>query len=165
MPRTWKKPRKIVIKMIPKNPITIAINKGIMEKALKAFNNIYLPAYDLVVTSFYRTEQENQDAGGADDSAHMYGLATDYVLKNKTTGKILSDSQMKAVFDGFIKPNWKGYTYFSPKQPDTNTGWIHANLDRGLTKYTMWAGAAALGAGALFVGNKLRQQFKLKKRA
>lgn len=148
--------------MIPKNPITIAINKGIMEKALGVFNATYLPAYDLIVTSFYRNEKENDDIGGADDSAHMYGLATDYVLKNKATGKILSDSMMKNVFDQYIKPKWPGYTYFKPKQPYTSTGWIHANLDRDLAKGTMWAGIAALfGAGA-FLFTRLRKRKHLK---
>ena len=146
--------------MIPVNPITIAINKAILDKALNTLNEAYLPNYDLIVTSMYRTEKENKEAGGAADSAHMYGLAVDYVLKNKATGVVLNDAQMKKVFDQFIKPHWMGYTYFSPKQPHTNTGWIHSNLERGISKYAGWAAGAGVLAGGIFLFTKLKKQIK-----
>ncbi len=146
--------------MIPKNPITIAINKSILEKALKVFNETYLPTYDIVVTSFYRNEKKNSEVGGSEDSAHMYGLAADYVLKNKITGVILNDSQMRRVFNEFIKPNWPGYTYFSPKQSNTATGWIHSNLERNISKYAGWAGVAGMAAGVAFLFPKILKQIK-----
>lgn len=149
--------------MIPKNPITIAINKGLTDKALGVLNNLYLPSYDLKITSQYRDQAKNTSIGGSEDSAHMYGLAADFVLVNKVTGKIVSDSQMASVHKRFIKPYWKGYTYFKPKQPNTNTGWIHANLDREISKATMWAGVAAVAGGGLFFLNKFRKNLKLKR--
>ena len=148
--------------MIPKNPITIGINKSLLDKALKTLNETYLPNFDIVVTSQYRDKRKNKDVGGAEDSSHMYGLAADYVLKNRTTGVMLNDSQMERVFNEFIKPNWPGYTYFSPTQPHTKTGWIHGNLDRDISKYAGWAAAAGIIAGGAFLFTRLKQQFKKK---
>lgn len=146
--------------MIPVNPITIAINKALLDKALNDMNDLYLPNFDIVITSQYRDKRKNEKVGGAEDSAHMYGLAADYVLKNKTSGVMLNDTQMKTVFDEFIKPHWPGYTYFSPKQAHTKTGWIHSNLERDISKYAGWAATAGLVAGGAFLFTKLQKQFK-----
>ena len=55
---------------------------------------------------------------------------------------------MERVFNDYILPNWEGYTYFSPKQEHTNTGWIHGNIDRKINKTTKLFGYAATAAAA-----------------
>ena len=70
-----------------KNPIVIAINGWLIENYLKKFNENYLPNFEIVETSGFRTEEKNRNIGGAKDSAHVYNLARDYVLKNISTGK------------------------------------------------------------------------------
>ncbi len=69
---------------------------------------------------------------------------------------------MKNVYDKFIAPYWKGWGKFSPKQPDTDTGWIHLNLDRSLTDYVKWIAAAGTAAGFALGAKKLYSHFKLK---
>lgn len=134
--------------MIPKNPITIKINGWLTDNFLKSFMEKNLPAFDYKVTSGYRSLAKNAElkkAGynPAADSAHLYNLARDVVLYDKN-GKILSDEQMKKVWNQFISPTWEGYTYFSPKTSNTKTGWIHLNLDRAITEKTQLLGLAAM---------------------
>jgi len=137
--------------MIPKNPFTLIINGGLVDSTLKAIAGSYLPNYEIQVTSGYRNEQKNKAVGGAADSAHMYNLARDFVLINKATGQIASDAEMKKIYTSYIKPYWEGYSMFTPKQPHTNTGWIHVNLDRSISENVKWiayaATAAAVGVG------------------
>jgi len=140
--------------MIPKDPITIKINGFITDRTLNDFFEKYLPAFDYQVTSGYRSEQQNtklreQGYSAAIDSSHMYNLARDFVLKNKQ-GRFLDDKQMRQVYNEFIKPLWPGYSAFTAKTDKTNTGWIHVNLNRDISKkYTQYAGLAftALGLG------------------
>lgn len=139
--------------MIPKNPITVKVNGWITDNYLKAFLDKNLPAFDYKITSGYRSQAKNEElkkAGynPAADSAHMYNLARDIVLYDKQ-GNILSDGQMKKVFEQFIFPFWEGYTYFNPKTSATKTGWIHLNLDRSISEKTAILGIAGL---ALAVG-------------
>jgi len=144
--------------MIPKNPITIAINGWLFSQTFKKFMADYLPNYTWIKTSGYRTEEQNRRAGGAADSAHMYALAEDGVLKNRTTGSILTDNQMAEVYKEFIKPYWPGYSEFNFKTPKTNTGWIHLNIDRDVSKTAAWIGAAGLvGAAAYLFRNQLKK--------
>lgn len=99
----------------------------------------YLPEYESIVTSEYRDKNQNASAGGAVDSAHLYALATDFVLNYK--GVRLTESQLKRVFDEKVKPNWVGFSLFEGDH-------IHVNLSRSLshaTKYVGWAFSAAIG--------------------
>lgn len=148
---------------IPKNPITLTINGWLVENYIKSFFNRFLPEYEYMETSGYRSEQKQAEmkARGlkpAKFSAHLYNLARDYVLTKN--GRLLPDAEMKTIWETKIKPNWEGYTYFSPKQKHTNTGWIHGNIDRGTSKITGVIGLAAIVAGAVWTGKKV---FKLKK--
>ena len=139
--------------MIPRTPIHIKANGLIVDYALNQLASENLPAYDLVITSGYRTPAYNATLpGAAEDSAHIYNLARDFTLRNRASGQIVSDAQLKAVYEQYVKPNWPGYSYFSPKEPHTNTGWIHVNLDRKISKSTAIAayGIAAVGAGFFF---------------
>lgn len=146
--------------MIPKNPATIAINGWLIENNLKDFQKRYLPNYEIEITSGYRDIEKNREVGGTADSAHIYNLARDFILKNKQTGEIISDFEMKRIYNDFIAPNWDGWSQFTPKQPNTNTGWIHAGLSRSLTDYTKYIGFAATAAGIAFGVRKLITRMK-----
>jgi len=148
--------------MIPKNPLTLLINGALTDAALTATVNSYLPNWKLQITSGYRTPAHNEEIGGKSDSAHIYNLGRDFVLINKQTGEIATDTQMKKLYEEFIKPNWEGYSEFKPKQANTNTGWIHANLDRGISEHVKWiayagtAAALALGVREIFKNVKTK---------
>lgn len=134
--------------MIPKNPITIKINGWLTDNYVKSFIEKNLPAFDYKITSGYRSAAKNAElkkAGynPAADSAHLYNLARDIVLYDKT-GKQLSDDQLKKVWTQFISPNWEGYTYFNPKTAATSSGWIHLNIDRAISEKTKLIGMAAM---------------------
>lgn len=132
--------------MIPKNPITLWINGALTDSALRDLAAKYLPAYDLVITSGYRTPAYNEKIKGAQDSAHLYNLARDFQLKNRASGKIASDEDLKKLFDQYIAPNWEGYKLFEPKTDTSSGAWIHLNLDRVISDNTKFL---AMAAGAL----------------
>lgn len=137
---------------IPTGPITIALNGFIMDTVFNGFCEKYLPAYEVEITSGYRTPAENENAGGATYSAHQYNLARDFVLKNKQTGEYLSADMQKKVWEEWVKPHWNGYTYYNP--PKTGkTGWIHVNIDRAITDKTKVL-EYAIGGISLFLGVK-----------
>lgn len=153
----------MVFPRIPKNPLTIKINGWLVDNYLKSFFKTFLPGYEFYVTSGYRSQakqQEMKEKGlkPAAFSAHLYNLARDFVIKKN--GRLLSDIEMKALFNQKIKPHWEGYTYFSNKTPATNTGWIHGNIERNHTKITGTIGLAATVAGVLFTGKKLLNKMK-----
>lgn len=132
--------------MIPRLSLHKKINGWIMDSALNDFAEKILPNFELVITSGYRTPEYNATLpGAAKDSAHIYNLARDFNLKNISTGRILTDTELKKVFNRFVKPNWNGYTYYSSKKPNTSTGWIHVNLDRGISKKTFYLALAGMG--------------------
>ena len=133
--------------MIPKNPITILINQWITDKYFQWFASKYLPGFKYEITSRYRSPEKNREIGGTPDSAHQYGLAIDFVLIHPDTGQYLPATQLEKVHDEFVKPNWEGYSLYEAPRTGYDTGHIHVNLDRDLTKYTWIAGLAAL-AGA-----------------
>lgn len=149
--------------MIPVLKTHIGLNTWALDRAVDWLQKNYLPTFEIVETSKYRSPQHNRDVGGAPDSAHIYGLALDFALKNKTTGNILSDEQLKNVWSKFVKPYWPGYTYYSPKQKDSSTGWIHVNLDRSVSK-SMFPLALAVTVGGLgFLGYKTYKLLKNRK--
>lgn len=146
----------------PKNPITLALNGWLTDNYIKSFFNEYLPNYEPVFTSGYRTEEHNRDIGGAADSSHLYNLGKDFALKNKATGVILNDTQAKKVYNEAF-PYWEGYAKFYPTAPGGNSHHIHANLDREITNYTKYIGIAVMAAGAVYVFNKYKGQFTKKR--
>lgn len=135
--------------MIPKNPLTIIFNQWITNKYFDWFHSRYLSTWDYEILSEYRSPEKNREVGGVTDSSHQYGLALDFVLKNKNTGEYLLPEQTEKIHDEFVKPSWEGFSLYEPPREGFDTGHIHINLDRDLTKYTMVAGlVAAAGAAA-----------------
>lgn len=132
---------------IPTGPITIALNGFYIDTLLNGFVKQYLPAYEIEITSGYRTPQKNADVGGAEYSAHLYNLARDFVLKDKS-GKYVDSLKLKAIYEQFIKPNWPGYSYYAPPKTGV-TGWVHVNADRGITEKTKMAEFAVTGISVL----------------
>lgn len=147
----------------PKNPVTIAINGILTDHALKVFFERYLPSWDYKVTSGFRSiaDQKRLLEKGLDpskNSAHLFNLARDIVFINKSTGSQATDEQMKKLFMEFIAPHWQGYSYYSPKNKITSSGWVHLNLDRGITKATQYIGMAGLAWG---IGATLQKVYKI----
>lgn len=135
--------------MIPKNPITIILNQWITNKYFDWFHKRYLSTWDYETISEYRNPEKNREVGGVPDSSHQYGLAKDFVLKNKDTGEYLSAQQLEKIHSEFVYPYWEGFSLYEAPRDGFKTGHIHVNLDRDLTKYTWIAGlVAAVGAGA-----------------
>jgi len=148
---------------VPKNPITLTINGWLTDNYLKHFFKMFLPGYELLVTSGYRSEEKQKEMkerglNPSMFSAHLYNFARDYVIKKD--GAILSDNEMRSLFKNDIEPNWDGYTYFSPKTSHTHTGWIHGNIIRDHTKVTGTLGLAAGLAGAALIGKKIFAKLK-----
>jgi hypothetical protein len=146
--------------MIPTNPITLWINGALTESAIRDLATKSLPAYELVITSGYRTPAYNEKIGGAQDSAHMYNLARDFTLKNKATGKIVADEELKKIFDQFIAPSWEGYKLFEPKTEKSTGAWIHLNLDRVISDNTKFLAMAAGALTAAWTAKKIFSYIK-----
>jgi len=121
----------------PANPLTLAFNEVVIEWYFPQWAKKNLPAFEVVVTSKTRAPGKNEGIGGAANSAHLHGLARDFVLYRG--GKPLAGKEAEEVFQKFIKPTWPG---FALNEGDH----IHVNLSREIT---MWAGvfAAAVLAG------------------
>lgn len=110
----------------------------------------WVPAFDAVITSAYRDPKKNQSVGGVGNSAHLHGLAYDWVLRDPLSGRYLSKSQAKKIFDDFVLPNWSGYALF--EEGGDVPGWhYHTNLSREVTLYAGLVAATGLGV----VGYKL----------
>ena len=142
---------------IPKNPATIAINQWLTNNYFDDFIKDNLPNYDVVKTSQYRTPAQNIKAGGVEDSAHQYGLAIDFMILEKgPVEKFVGKETQSKLFNDFILPAWEGYAL------DEKTH-IHVNLDRSISKYTMWMGLGTLAAGSAFAISKVKQYIKNKR--
>lgn len=110
------------------NPITVKVNSFILEYYFKWFTFNHLSNYDLTITSTYRTPQRNESVGGAKNSAHLYGIAYDFVIKNEN-GTCLSKNEVETIFKNKIKPHWLGFCL--------NEGdHIHVNLPRIVAETT-----------------------------
>jgi hypothetical protein len=122
----------------PINPATIQSNLLLMRKVFKEWIEKYLPDYEAVVTSEYRDKNKNASVGGSKDSAHLYALATDFVLN--FNGVRLTEEQLKRVYEEKIKPNWPDFSLFEGDH-------VHINLPRNFsqaTKYIGWAISTAI---------------------
>lgn len=126
----------------PMNPLTAKINIAILGYYFEYFAKKYLPAFKTVITSGYRDPSKNEAVGGAQNSAHMHGLAYDFVLQY-ANGEPVPKTQAKAVFNDFVLPNWPGFALW---EEDANGVWhIHVNLSRKITEYASIMGVAAMG--------------------
>lgn len=150
---------------IPKNPVTLWINGWLTDRVLDGFFEAYLPSWEKKITSGYRDKQDQEllkqkGLKPATYSAHLYNLARDFVLVNKKSGEIATDAQMRKIFTQYIKPNWEGYAYYGAKNAASKTGWIHVNLDRGITDITTYAGMGLTAIVLAFSANSLIKKLK-----
>ncbi len=120
----------------PVSPVTIWINLQVLNFVFNQFMKKYLPTFTARITSEYRTAAHNAEVGGAENSAHVHGLARDFNLQ--LDGVDIPKAQEKAVFDQFISPNWPGYSLWEGDH-------IHVNLSRQITTYASIAGVAGVG--------------------
>jgi len=126
----------------PKNPLTVKLNLAVLDYYFQAFVKKWLPAFTPVITSSYRTGTKNKEVGGAANSAHLHGLAYDFILKN-SAGQAIPKLQAKKVFDEFIFPNWSGFSLF---EADESGGYhIHVNLSREISTYAGLTAIAGIG--------------------
>ena len=126
----------------PSNPLTVKINLAILDYYFGWFCKKYLPAFKTVITSGYRDAAKNTAVDGAQNSAHLHGLAYDFVLKYPN-GEIVPRSQAKAIYDEFIAPSWAGFSLF---ELESNNGYhVHVNLSRRVTEYASIMAVAGMG--------------------
>lgn len=128
----------------PSSPITVKINLMILKGYFDWFCKKHLPGLTPVITSAYRTTAQNESVGGAENSAHLHGLAYDFVLSD-SSGKRLSRDSTKAIFDKSIAPNWSGFSLF--EETPGGVYHVHVNLSRDITTYAGIAGVAGVGVG------------------
>lgn len=126
----------------PKSPLTAKINLAILGFYFDHFTKKYLPTFKPVITSSFRDADKNREVGGAENSAHLHGLAYDFVL-DYANGERVPKAQAKRVFEEFIKPNWLGFALWEENE---NGVWhVHVNLSREITQYAAILGVAAVG--------------------
>ena len=121
----------------PSSPLTVKINMTFLDLIFDSWAKKYLPAYEVVKTSGYRTKEKNAEVGGAANSAHVHGLAYDFVLKQG--GKLITGEKFKSIYKEFIEPNWPGFALFEGDH-------VHVNLSRKITVYAGLIGLSAIGA-------------------
>lgn len=132
----------------PVNPITKMINLRVLRLAAAWFMGRHLPQYEQVITSDLRSQDENARVGGAENSAHLHGLAEDFKLRFKQGGQALTEPQARALYEEVIAPFWPGFTEF--ERSSTREGYhIHWNLSREVTTFASIAALAGLGAVGL----------------
>lgn len=126
----------------PTSPLTAKINMAVLQYYFDYFSRKYLPAYKVVITSGYREPSKNAEVGGAENSAHLHGLAYDFVLQYQN-GEPVSKQQARKVFEEFVSPNWPGFALWEETQAGV---WhIHVNLSRRITEYASIMGITAIG--------------------
>lgn len=121
----------------PTSPLTLKMNGAVMDIVMDWFKSKYLPAFKVVYTSGTRTAEKNAQVGGAKNSAHVHGLARDFILYRKD-GAALTEKEGKMIFDEFIFPNWPGFALWEGDH-------VHVNLPRHVSTVV---GAATVGAAA-----------------
>lgn len=138
----------------PSFPVTAKINLAVLDFVFQWFMRKYLPAFKARITSSYRSPAENAATpGAAGNSAHLHGLAYDFTLQYEN-GSPVPEIQAKKLYEGFIAPNWPGFTEW--EATSAGEGYhVHVNLSREITTFTGVAGAAALGVLALKLFSQL----------
>jgi hypothetical protein len=140
----------------PINPLTAKINLAILGFYFDFFVKKYLPAFKPVITSGYRDPSKNESVGGAENSAHLHGLAYDFTLQYPN-GEPVPKVQAKSIFDSFVLPNWPGFALW--EETPAGVWHIHVNLSRKITEYAAIMALAGMGVVGfelikLFGGNK-----------
>lgn len=135
----------------PSSPLTVKINLAILDFVWSRFAQKYLPAFETVITSSYRTQEHNEKVGGAANSAHVHGLAYDVVLRQGE--KIIPLPMAQKVFAEYVKPNWPGYALFELADNKDSSWHIHLNLSRQITTYAGIMGVALLGVVGIAIVN------------
>jgi len=135
---------------LPSNPITKGLNDAIVGLTLSNLVKNQLPNFEVVETSGGRSQKEQdtlKDEGykTAKDSAHLHYLAKDFTLRNISSGNLVSDGQLKTIYNDFIKEFWPGYSEFSPAIDGLKSAHVHVNLPRELSESTKFIGWAAIG--------------------
>lgn len=126
----------------PSNPIAIKINMAILGFYFDWFTRKYLPAFKALVTSSYRDAEKNASVGGASNSAHLHGLAYDFVLQNQD-GSPVDKARAKSIFQNYIAPNWNGFALW--EETPAGVWHVHVNLSRKVSTYAGIMGVAAIG--------------------
>lgn len=126
----------------PGNPLALAFNEAVIDWYFPQWARANLPGYEVVITSKTRQPGKNEAVGGAQNSAHLHGLAVDfYLLKD---GKRLSRESFQQVFDTKVVPSWPGFALFEYDH-------IHVNLSREITTWAGVFAASVLGLLGLMV--------------
>lgn len=129
----------------PSFPLTIGINQAITDFYFGHFVQKYLAPLGLGVeiTGRDRDQVRNAQVGGAENSAHLHGLAVDFRLTR--AGVALSPADSSKIFTTLIKPNWPGFAQDEMK--DKNH--IHVNLSRAISITTGLTAASVMGILAI----------------
>lgn len=125
----------------PSLPLTVKINQAVLDFVYQKWVKKNLPAYEVVITSSYRSPEHNEKVGGAKNSAHVHGLAYDIILKQG--GVKMPIPMAKSIYEKFVKDTWPGYSEF---EIESGVWHIHLNLTREITTYAGLTGGVALGA-------------------
>lgn len=136
----------------PKSPVTVKLNQAVLDFVFWHWVKKCLPGYGVTITSGYRTNAKNGEVGGAANSAHLHGLAYDFVYTNPA-GKIITIEQARDVYQAMIEPYWPGFSLFEVSP--SGVWHVHVNLSRHITTYMGMAGVAVIGAVGYKVAQKL----------
>lgn len=111
-------------------PLAIKINSIIAGDIFHTFCDKYLSQYVARVTSMIRTPDHNLAVAGVSNSAHLHGLAIDFVLMKD--GVPLTSEETRIVCETIVKPNWPDFVLFEVNPQGVYH--IHANLSRHITE-------------------------------
>lgn len=135
----------------PSFPLTARINQAITDFYFEHFARKYLAPLGLEarVTSTLRDVDHNHKVGGAENSAHVHGLAVDFQLFRD--GKRLGAAEESKVFRDVVAPNWPGFALDEVKAKNH----IHVNLTRQISVSTGITTAAVMGMIAIPVFKRI----------
>lgn len=131
----------------PSNPLALGFNEAVINWYFPQWAGKHLSDFEVIITSKTRLPSKNEVIGGAANSAHLHGLAVDFVLRKN--GRPLTVEEFRSVYETRVKPSWPGFSLFE-------TDHIHVNLSREITT---WAGVFAASVAAL-LGMMLYQGVK-----
>lgn len=135
----------------PSFPLTARINQAITDFYFEHFARKYLAPLGIEarVTSTLRELAHNENVGGAENSAHLHGLAVDFQLFR--AGKRVPAAEESKIFRDVIAPHWPGYALDEVAKKNH----IHVNLTRQISVSTGITTAAVMGMIAIPVFKKL----------
>lgn len=115
----------------PSNALALYFNESVINWYFPQWAQKHLPGYEVIITSKTRLPDKNTAVGGAANSAHLHGLAVDFILRKD--GKPVVGEDFRRVFDTVVAPTWPGFALYESDH-------IHVNLSR---QVTLWAGVFA----------------------